>query len=108
MPSVARRLDGLPQLLRIDRGSLYGYLGQRKEAEAELEGLMKLKGDVGRDYAQFYICIALGELDRAFDALMRMAESHSWFFMIKSDPISAELTKDPRFSEFCKKVGLPA
>ena len=94
-------------VLRIDRGCLYGYLGQRKEAEHELEGLMKLEGDAGRDFAQLYINIALGNLDKAFEALMRMADSHSWFFLIKFDPISAELTKDPRFSEFCKKVGIP-
>jgi hypothetical protein len=39
---------------------------------------------------------------------MREAEKHSWPFSIKIDPLYAEMRKDPRFLEFCRKVGIQA
>lgn len=92
--------------LKIDRGCLYAYVGKRIEAEKELNDLMNDKGDVPRDFAQLFIRTALGDLDEAFEALMRQALLHTWWSMIKFDPLTATLRKDSRFSEFCVKVGL--
>jgi hypothetical protein len=46
-------------------------------------------------------------IDEAFEALNRAAELHSWFGLIKYEPLLEGLWNDPRFAEFCKKVGLP-
>lgn len=40
-------------------------------------------------------------------ALNRMTETQSWPFLIATLPVFAELRKDPRYPEFCAKVGLP-
>jgi hypothetical protein len=58
-------------------------------------------------WGEFYVQNAFGNFDGAFKALMRMAELHAWPYQIKSMPELKDLRKDPRFSEFCKKVGLP-
>jgi len=95
--------------LRIDRGCLYALQGKRSKAEEELRELMKEKGDTARANAQFFIRAALGDFDEAFEALWRQAELHAWYYLIKFDsmPFLQEFRKDPRFSEFCLKVGLP-
>jgi hypothetical protein len=54
-----------------------------------------------------FIEAALGNLDEAFNALLRLAEIHAWPPLIKSLPVFEEMRRDPRFSEFCLKVGLP-
>ncbi|MDG6990695.1 MAG: hypothetical protein JRM99_04655, partial [Nitrososphaerota archaeon] len=51
---------------------------------------------------------ALGEVDQAFAILMEQAEHHSWYAFVKTDPMFEPLRGDPRFAEFCRKVGLPA
>jgi len=95
--------------LRIDRGCLHAIQGKRSQAEEELRELMKEKGDTARANAQFFIRAALGDVDEAFEALWRQAELHAWYYLIKFDSIRflQEFRKDPRFSEFCLKVGLP-
>jgi hypothetical protein len=65
------------------------------------------KSEENRLDAQVWIGTALGDLDQAFKALMRQAELHSWVFLTKFDPLFERLQKDPRFAEFCKKVGIP-
>jgi hypothetical protein len=57
-------------------------------------------------YARLFINAALGENDEAFKALSRTTETHSWPMMIKTLPIFAGLRKDPRFADFCLKVGI--
>jgi len=59
-----------------------------------------------RLYGQLFINAALGNLDKAFEALNKEAELHSWPFLIGSLPIFSELRKDPRYARFAARVGL--
>ena len=93
--------------LREVRGVAFALSGRREEALDELQDLMKGEFESDRINAQFWIRTALGDLDEAFEALMRAAELHSWWPTIKFEPLFEKLRKDPRFPEFCKKVGLP-
>ena len=102
------KLDPDDHWLRLTRGVLYAQSGRRDEALGELRDLMKDEAESHRLHAQVWIGTALGDLDEAFDALMRQAETHAWWGLIKYDPLFEGLQKDPRFAEFCKKVGLPA
>ena len=93
--------------LRVTRGMLYALSGREGEALDELRDLIKDEIESRRLDAQVWIRTALGDLDEAFEALMKQAELHSWWGAIKYDPLFEALQKDPRFSEFCKSVGLP-
>ena len=94
--------------LRVVRGGMFAILGKRKEAEEELSGLLKDEEDETlRADAQLVIQTLLGNYDEAFDALAHQAEIHAWPGLIRFDPFFGGLRADPRFSEFCKKVGLP-
>ena len=68
---------------------------------------MKEEAESHRLHAQVWIGTALGDIDEAFEALMREAELHCWWGLIRFDPLFERLQKYPRFPEFCKKVGLP-
>jgi adenylate cyclase len=93
--------------LILDQGLLYALTGRRKEAEEMLQQITNNRNENVRLYGQLHIQAALGNLDEAFKALMRQAETHSWPFLLKSSPVLDGLRRDPRFIEFCKKVGLP-
>ncbi len=92
--------------LRATRGMAYTLSGKKEEAIDELRDLMKDESESTRLRAQVWIGTALGDLDQAFKALMREAETHDWWPFIKFDPLFEGLQNDPRFPEFCKKVGL--
>lgn len=53
-----------------------------------------------------WVRAALGDLDYAFAALTRLAETHSWPFDVKVDPPCSRIRRDPRFAEFRKNVGI--
>jgi adenylate cyclase len=93
--------------LRVARGMMYALEGRRGEAMDELRDLMADENESNRRDAQVWIRTSMGDLDEAFEALMKEAEFHSWWFLIKFDPFFENLWKDPRFTEFCEKVGLP-
>ena len=57
--------------------------------------------------APFIIRSGLGDKDEVFRILMAQAENHSWDGLIKFGPFFEEYRKDPRFADFCRKVGLP-
>jgi TolB-like protein/Flp pilus assembly protein TadD len=92
--------------LRTARGVAFALSGRREEALDELRDLMKDEAESHRIDAQYWIRTALGDFE-AFEALMRAAELHAWWPLIKYESFFEGLRKDPRFSEFCKKVGLP-
>jgi len=94
--------------LKVARGVAYALSGRRGEAMNELRDLMRDEAESHRVLAQVWIRTALGDLDEAFEALMEEAELHSWHAFIKFDPLFEGLQRDPRFLEFCKKVGLQA
>jgi adenylate cyclase len=100
------RAPGSPDL-KISRGIVSAYMGRRDDAERALSEMSEGLGQAARASARFSIRVALGDLDEAFSALFEQAQLHSWWYLIKYDPLYASLWKDPRFAEFCKKVGLP-
>ena len=86
---------------------MYALQGKKAEAETQLRGLASLPSETTRLNAEFQIHAILGEYDEAFKALDRLADLHAWIFLIKSDPLMGGIQKDPRFADFCRKVGLP-
>jgi adenylate cyclase len=105
---ITRGLELNPRepLLRLNQGLLYAFTGRTKEAEASRKEIQGNKLESVRLYGQLFINAALGNLDEAFKALDRTAETHSWPALIKTLPVFAELRKDPRYASFCSKVGL--
>jgi adenylate cyclase len=95
------------EFLLMDQGRLYAMTGRRREAEDFLRVISKMEG-APRNWGQLFIHAALGNMDEAFEELMKEAGDHSWHWLMKSLPYFEEMRKDPRFAEFCKKVGLPA
>jgi adenylate cyclase len=88
----------------LNQGTLYALTGRKSEALAIVQNLSLI--DTAREYGNLFIQAALGNIDLAFQTLMKMAENHTWPFLIKTLPIFESLRKDPRFQEFCHKVGL--
>jgi adenylate cyclase len=101
-----RRAPGSPDL-KVSRGIVSAYMGKRDGAESALSEMPEGLGQAARASARISIRTALGDLDEAFSALFEQAELHSWWYLVKCDPLYARLWSDPRFSEFCRKVGLP-
>ena len=101
------KVDPREPILRLDQALLYAYTGRRKEAEEALRELMSDRIEAFRLYGQLFINSALGNLDEAFNALGREAETHAWPFLVGTLPVFSELRKDPRYREFAEKVGLP-
>ena len=93
--------------LRVASGTVLAYMGRRDDAERVLNELPEGLGQAARASARISIRIALGDLDEAFSALSEQAQLHSWWYLIKYDPLFSPLWGDPRFGEFCRKVGLP-
>jgi len=93
-------------LLKLDRACLNALTGRRNEAESEIAEFLKAKGSRGPN-AKFWVSVFLKDYDETFRVLDEQAETHSWYFAIKVEPLLADLRKDPRFSEFCLKVGIP-
>lgn len=108
MVDAGRQVSPNEPMVIIDQGSLYASTGRRKEAEDILKVIEGNQKESVRLYGQLIVNAALGNLDEAFKALMREAELHSWPFLVRSLPVFKEMRKDPRFKEFCRKVGLPA
>lgn len=92
---------------QIYRGVAYALVGRRKEAQESLAEIQRDKNEATRLWGEVFIQAALGNLDEAFKALMRQTQTHSWYYLMKYLPVFEELRKDPRFLEFCTKVGIP-
>ncbi|HVH16547.1 MAG TPA: tetratricopeptide repeat protein [Candidatus Angelobacter sp.] len=100
-------LNPVEPLLLISQGLLYAYTRRRDQARAMLGKLESLQRETPLTYSQIFIHTALGEIDEAFKALNKATVTHVWPFTIKTHPLFAELRKDPRFADFCKKMGIP-
>ena len=94
--------------LLTDQGVLYTMTGRTKEAEEVLKAIRVIPIEDSRLHGELFIRAAQGNLDEAFKALMRLAEIHSWPTLVKSLPVFEKMRTDPRFAEFCRKVGLPS
>jgi hypothetical protein len=71
-----------------------------------IDYLRGLDNESARLQWTFPILAALGDFDEAFKCLMRMADLGSWWIGVKYLAYYAPLRKDPRYKEFCKKVGI--
>jgi TolB-like protein/tetratricopeptide (TPR) repeat protein len=100
-------LNPIEPLLLINQGLLYAYTGRPEQARAMLRKLESLQRETPLTYSQIFIHTALGEIDEAFKALNKASETHVWPFTIKTHPLFAGLRKDPRFADFCRKMGIP-
>jgi adenylate cyclase len=100
-------LDPESVVLLTDKGILYALAHERAKAVEQLRRVESNENESARLFGQVWIRATLGDLDEAFRALMRQAETHAWFTLVKTEPLFEGLRKDPRFAEFCRKVGLP-
>jgi adenylate cyclase len=101
-----RRAPDNPDL-KIWKGVVFARMGRREDAERALSEIPVELGQAARAAARVSIRTSLGDKDEAFSALFEQAELHSWWYLIKHDPLYSSLWKDPRFKQFCMKVGLP-
>lgn len=92
---------------QISQGILFSMTGDKENAKRILSNLLNAKDESNRLNAALYIGAALGDLDQAFRALSRLAETHAWPFNVRVYPLFEDLRKDTRFKEFCSKVGIP-
>ncbi len=93
--------------LRAKLAEVCALGGRRHEAEEALRGAEAEEGSAsGKTYMQAFIFAALGDADRAFATLDRLAESHAWPYVLPVHPTFERLRKDPRYPAFCAKVGL--
>jgi adenylate cyclase len=108
MLDIAHRLRPNEPHGKIGQGILYALTGKREEARSVLDEIRRDNNESVVLSSQLEIETALGNIDEAYKALMRQAETHSWPFDIKWDPYYESLRRDARFPEFCRKVGIPA
>ena len=106
MLDAAFAINPAETIAMMDQGILYALTGRRNEAEAQARVISENKKESVALYSQLFIYATLGDLEMAFSVLNRQAETHSWPFLVKTLPIFEDLRKDPRFAEFCKKVGI--
>jgi tetratricopeptide (TPR) repeat protein len=102
-----QKLNPVEPLLLINQGLVYASTGRPEQARAMLRKLESLQRETPLTYSQIFIHTALGEIDEAFKALNKASDTHVWPFTIKTHPLFAELRKDPRFADFCRKMGIP-
>jgi adenylate cyclase len=109
MVDAARNVGPDDPMVVVSQGLLFALAGKRKQAEDTLKEIMASGNkSLGiRHRGELFIYAALGDIDEAFEVLKRQAETHSWPSAIKIDPLYADMRKDPRFQEFCLKVGIP-
>jgi adenylate cyclase len=106
MIDAGDRLGGNEVLLKLEQGLLYAFTDRKADAEAILAEIAAYKLETPRIYLQLFLQSALGNLDECFKVLERMAELHSWPFLIGTLPVFADMRKDPRYAVFAAKVGL--
>ncbi len=80
--------------------------GKKEEALDIMKRLQAAGGTVAIS-SRLFVNAALGNIDDAFSALDELAQIHAWPFLVTSEPVLAPMHKDPRFAEFCRKVGIP-
>jgi adenylate cyclase len=108
MVDAARGVGPDEPMVAVSQALLFALSGKRRQAEDALKEIFAVGGEAAKFRGELFIQAALGNLDEAFEVLMRQAETHTWPGSIKIDPLYAQMRKDPRFLEFCSKVGIPA
>jgi adenylate cyclase len=94
-------------LMKYGMAIVFAVQGKKAEAEIQLKELEAFPSEGVRLNAEFQVRAILGDFDGAFKVLDRLAELHAWIFLAKTEPLMGGIQKDPRFADFCRKVGLP-
>ena len=92
--------------LRVEKAILDALDGRRDDALEELRHITAEASASTSAAASMRVNASLGNLDEAFAALDELALLHSWPALVKSDPQLEVLRRDPRFSRFCRQVGI--
>jgi len=103
----ARRVGPNEPMLVTSEALLFAFMGRRKESEEMLEKALSNGNELMRLNSKLWVRAALGDLDEVFEALMKLADMHAWPALIRIDPLYAKAREDPRYLQFCKKVGIP-
>lgn len=106
MVDVARSLTPEEPSIAVSQGLIFAMSGNREGVESELRKVMTSKIETARLWGEIQLQAALGNLDDVFRILTRQAQTHSWAFDIRIDPLFAKVRADPRFKEFCQQVGI--
>jgi len=106
---AARDLSGGNTMMRAGLAVGYATAGRRHDAE---QALSELERDAGHVYVSPYglarVYSALGENERAVEALERARDDHSFQLMfLRSDPSFDALHGDARFLKLVKQIGFP-
>jgi len=107
MLSTGLRINPTEYRLRLNQGILFALTGHKELALGQLENIMQEKSESPRLYGQMFIHAALGENDKALNALAKGAGQYVWPALILSLPVFEGVRKDPRFTEFCIMKDLP-
>jgi hypothetical protein len=94
--------------MELLKGVVAGYSGDRAGAESALAAFLKEGNQFMNAAAKLNFGVALRDFDLAFEGLSEQARLHSWWFLMRSDPLYADLVRDHRFAEFSRNVGMPA
>ena len=99
--------QGSPQCLGA-LGHAYAVAGMRQKALRTLSDLRQMsKTRYVSPFEAGLVFIALGERERAFDALERAYEDRAWAMIwLKVDPRLDPLRDDPRFVNLLQRIGL--
>jgi adenylate cyclase len=89
-----------------DQGVLFALTGMRKEALAKQEEIYRQGGESMGEYGKVFIQAALGDVDQVFNSLDILAGNHAWPIQLSTHPMFRDVRKDPRYQEFCIKVGI--
>lgn len=106
---LAEGLAGAPNnpVLKSAQAISFAMRGRREEAVRTLAAIRGRSASNLLTAAELVVHSVLGDTDLAFRALDRMAQNHSWPWLIRSQPDYGALRSDPRFREFCRRVGIP-
>lgn len=93
--------------LLAERARLLALTGHSEEARNALQEIEREAGESAYLSSQLFVLSALNDLDGAFSALMRLADGHTWPYVVLIHPSFARLRQDPRYLDFRTKVRLP-
>jgi tetratricopeptide (TPR) repeat protein len=110
--AAAQYLTRAPEKVSSYGSGVHGVVlarsGKKVEAFAEAERLERGYGSNESALAAAHVYTALGDVDKAFDALGRAYDRHeSMLFTVRSDPLLLPLRSDPRWTEFIERMRFP-
>ena len=110
--AAAQYLTRAPERVSSYGSGVHGVVlatsGKKAEAITEAERLQRGYGSNESALAAAHVYTALGDADKAFDALGRAYDRHeSMLFAARSDPLLVALRSDPRWPGFIARMRFP-